>query len=140
MDEGPSTERSADLHLEVEGGSKAIPASRRTVEGLNEYVGDECTHKLRLLVSEVVTNAVLHGGANAAVSLQLTMTVSERVIRVEVIDPGEGFEPEEGPPRTSRQVGGWGLVVVQELADRWGTSREPSRVWFELDRSRTDQH
>jgi anti-sigma regulatory factor (Ser/Thr protein kinase) len=137
MDELPP-ESSAELHLEVEGGSKAISASRRTVEGLQDYVGDGCTEKLRLLVSEVVTNAVLHGGASAAVSLELRMNVSEKVIRVDVCDPCDGFVAEGGPPGSSREIGGWGLVLVHELADRWGTAQDPSRVWFELDRSSPD--
>lgn len=128
-------ETAAELRLEMEGGSKAIPASRRTVEGLDEYIGDRCTEKLRLLVSEVVTNAVVHGGASAAVSLELKMAVSQALIRVEVSDPGGGFVAEAGPPGSSREVGGWGLVLVDQLADRWGTEQgPPGKVWFELDR------
>jgi anti-sigma regulatory factor (Ser/Thr protein kinase) len=129
------TESSADLRLEVEGDSKAVSASRRTIQGLDEYVGDRCTEKLRLLVSEVVTNAVIHGGVSAAAGLELKMMVSPSVIRVEVTDRGEGFVTHGGPPGSSREVGGWGLMLVHELADRWGTSRDHgSIVWFELDR------
>ena len=130
-----ASDRSANLHLEVDGGTKAIPASRRTVEGLDEYVGDECTDKVRLLVSEVVTNAVVHGGADVAVTLQLTMRVTSKLVRVEVTDPGGGFDASGGPPGSDREIGGWGLVLVDKLADRWGTEQEPqSKVWFEIDR------
>jgi hypothetical protein len=50
-----------------------------------------------------------------------------------VHDPGNGFElkaPSDDPLRAS----GWGLVLVEELADRWGIDHDPrTRVWFEMD-------
>ena len=50
----------------------------------------------------------------------------------EVADTGPGFDPQ-----CVKQAGddgtGWGLFLVQRLANRWGAPRRPSkRVWFEL--------
>jgi nitrogen fixation/metabolism regulation signal transduction histidine kinase len=50
--------------------------------------------------------------------------------RVEVIDEGSGFVAKE---RERDQEGGWGLPLVEELADRWGTFEGSTHVWFELD-------
>jgi anti-sigma regulatory factor (Ser/Thr protein kinase) len=89
-----------------------------------------------LLVSELVTNAIRHGGADAATSLELELAVKPRTIRVEVKDPGEGFplEPTADPDRE----GGWGLVLLDHLADRWGIERDlPHTIWFEIDRNPT---
>ena len=85
----------------------------------------------RLLVSELVTNAVPHGRGCITLRAQLL----ERRLVVEVIDEGHGFEcaPREGnfhPPG----VGGWGLSVVDEESSRWGVRCDSSNVWFELDR------
>jgi anti-sigma regulatory factor (Ser/Thr protein kinase) len=53
-----------------------------------------------------------------------------------VTDSGPGFEPEQ--PRPTPHVdrpGGWGLCLVDRLADRWGVdSGNRTAVWFELDR------
>ena len=54
-------------------------------------------------------------------------------LRVEVHDPGSGFELEQAPTDPLR-ASGWGLVLVAELADRWGVDQSPrTRVWFEMD-------
>ncbi len=83
---------------------------------------------LRLLVSEVVTNSVRHGCATE--SVQLAIDVSNPV-KVEVADSGTGFVPS---PRATAptEVGGWGLFLVEQLAERWGVSRDghSTRVWF----------
>ena len=55
-------------------------------------------------------------------------------VRVEVADPGQGFEP---APRDEAMTkpGGWGLYLVDRIADRWGVIRNRmNRVWFEIDR------
>lgn len=66
---------SADLRLEVLGGPRAVPAARQTVAGLSSYIHAEALNSVLLLVSELVTNAIRHGGADAASSLQLELTV-----------------------------------------------------------------
>ena len=44
-----------------------------------------------------------------------------------------GFELEP-PPDDPLRASGWGLVLVEELADRWGVDHDPrTRVWFEMD-------
>lgn len=85
----------------------------------------------KLLVSELVTNAVTHGRGQITVTAQL----SERRLFVEVEDQGDGFEcaPRKRELQTAG-AGGWGLTVVDAESSRWGTSRGSSRVWFELDR------
>ena len=55
-------------------------------------------------------------------------------IRVEVHDSGPGFEPPEAPPTLYRESG-FGLFLVDRIADRWGVSSDGgTTVWFELDR------
>jgi anti-sigma regulatory factor (Ser/Thr protein kinase) len=89
---------------------------------------------LALLVSELVTNAVLHSDAPAASGIQLrTCRLDGRAVRVEVIDAGNGFAaaPRQRDPCTT---GGYGLFLVDRQASRWGVDRDDgTRVWFELD-------
>jgi len=86
---------------------------------------------LDLLVTELVTNSVKYGPPG-------TVRVSARSehprhVRVEVIDGGDGFEPEmRNQPQT--EAGAWGLYLVEEPTDRWGVYSDSTRVWFELER------
>jgi hypothetical protein len=53
-------------------------------------------------------------------------------VRVQVSDPGVGFEhtPRDQP---LDEVGGWGLVLIESMAESWGVEREErTSVWFEL--------
>ena len=82
-----------------------------------------------LLVSELVTNAVIHGRGR----IVLRMELDEDRLLVGVIDEGDGFE------RTVRQqdfetVGGRGLGIVETVASRWGIHEGTTHVWFELER------
>ncbi len=85
----------------------------------------------RLLVSELVSNAVRHGSGKITLKVQL----SDRRLLVEVIDEGHGFEPELLEPDFERSgAGRWGLSIVAAESSRWGVARGISDVWFELDR------
>jgi anti-sigma regulatory factor (Ser/Thr protein kinase) len=89
----------------------------------------------QLLVSEVVTNAVKHGSelGNGG-GIALAGFLDEEHLYVEVSDGGTGFEPRPGEPGVVR-TSGWGLVLVDQLADGWGVTNESDvRVWFELRR------
>ena len=89
---------------------------------------------VRLLVSELVTNAVRHANLASGDVIGLVIEVAEQKLRVEVHDAGGGFIPSTPAPDPARPSG-WGLYLVAELADRWGVdSNERTLVWFELDR------
>jgi PAS domain S-box-containing protein len=86
----------------------------------------------RLLTSELVTNAVRHGPNAPGDQIRLRVTVRDDAVRVEVSDPGVGFQH---PAGRHADVGGWGLMLVAGLSDRWGVlDGAPTTVWFEIDR------
>jgi anti-anti-sigma factor len=130
----PFTER-VELELARD---PAAPARARAE--LREVLADDVQEAdratLTLLTSELVTNAVIHSGADAGDTVRLQITTYPERARIEVTDPGSGFEIGNLPPRP-RDFGGHGLVVVEGLSSRWGTTREAAnggfRVWFELD-------
>ena len=106
------------------------PAQARRIiaEELSARVPAPVLDDVKLMVSELVTNGIVHGAseANAPVTLDLAVNGT---IRCRVIDHGRGFA--RRPARTGR--GGWGLQLVERLSDRWGmrTSRQRTEVWFE---------
>jgi anti-sigma regulatory factor (Ser/Thr protein kinase) len=107
-------------------------AARRAVDELATGLPGEVIEDLRLLVSELVTNSVRHAGLSEHETVQLHISRTDDCIRVEVIDPGEGFDADDDPlPRAAG--GGMGLYLVRRLAHRWGVVRNTlTRVWFEI--------
>ena len=105
--------------------------ARLALRGLSGHFDHETSEDVRLLVSELVTNSLRHTGTSG---IRLEVWASHDVVRVEVADDGVGFDP----PRRPRpgQASGWGLFMVDRLANRWGVdANDSTRVWFELDRA-----
>jgi anti-sigma regulatory factor (Ser/Thr protein kinase) len=125
-----SAKGTLELTLPPDPGSVA-EARTKVCDAVEPYLHDGQTETLRLLVSEVMTNAVRHGGHEDPVQLHATWN-SE--VRVEVTDHGDGFMP---APRVGAldQPGGFGLFLVGRLADRWGVeTNDSTTVWFVLRR------
>jgi anti-sigma regulatory factor (Ser/Thr protein kinase) len=81
-----------------------------------------------LLVSELVTNAILHGRTD----IKLRAALKRRVFRAEVTDGNPALPMRRHPGELS--PGGRGLQLIDEIAYRWGvkTSRAGKTVWFEI--------
>jgi anti-sigma regulatory factor (Ser/Thr protein kinase) len=89
----------------------------------------ELVPTLQVAVGEVFTNAVCHGAGPIEV---VVADLADRV-RIEVRDRGGG-RPAIRPVQTSGpEVGGWGLRLVDELVDSWGTDVTAgyTTVWVE---------
>jgi anti-anti-sigma factor len=115
----------------------AAPARARAElrEALAGLLGETDRATLTLLTSELVTNAVIHSGQDAGETVGLRITTYAGRVRIEVSDGGSGFAVGALPPRP-REYGGHGLVVVEGLSSRWGTTRTGGGgfcVWFEYD-------
>jgi anti-sigma regulatory factor (Ser/Thr protein kinase) len=116
----------------VAGGIDASAAARHSLlasyAGLSRRVRDD----LALMLGEVVTNAVLHGGVGVEERVRIGVVEHGATMTFSVYDPGPGFVPE--PPDRRHAAGGWGLLIVDRLARRWGVAREDgqTRVWFEV--------
>jgi anti-sigma regulatory factor (Ser/Thr protein kinase) len=104
--------------------------ARRALDRLAGAIDEERLANARLLVSELVANAIEHGREEG--EIELRVAVDDAALRVEVVDPGPGFEP--APRRADDpKDSGWGLHILAQLADRWAVEVEDrTRVWFEL--------
>ena len=110
---------------------KAPSLARRALEGLDGEL-EGVREPVKLLVSEAVTNSVKHAGLEHGQKIELEVWAGRSKVRVNVTDYGRGFNPEARAERGPR--GGFGLFLVDELADRWGFEPGESRLWFEIDR------
>ncbi len=108
--------------------------ARHAVGEVSDHLSPRRLEDAQLLVSELVTNAIRHAGLDDDDVIKLVVVAGDGALRIEVCDPGQGFEVTEPEPDPTRPSG-WGLCLVRELADRWGVERHAgTRVWFELDR------
>ena len=122
------------FNLRLPGGPAAAATARRALGHLRGDFDDPLMETMRLLVTELVANSVRHAQARF-VSVKAVVTGSS--IWLEVSDEGPGFEVEGAMRRSAASdESGWGLFLVERLANRWGVRREgdATHVWLELRR------
>jgi anti-sigma regulatory factor (Ser/Thr protein kinase) len=122
----------AHLTVTVPASPDAGAALRHAIRAFDRYCGPKIAEDLGLLVTELATNGVKHAQIDSNGNrITLDARVDPQVLRVAVRDRGSGFTP--GPRRERFEPGGWGLVLVDGIADRWGVEGDPTTtVWFEL--------
>ncbi|WP_228901402.1 ATP-binding protein [Streptomyces sp. DH1] len=130
------------MQLEVRPDPSEVGRARRwarsRLAGSGIQADEPIAETLVLLVSELITNAVVHTGRTAVLRLvlppEVTGDAEGATVRIEVDDASDRAPV----PRcvNSEATGGRGLALVDGLADRWGWSREGTgkRIWCELDR------
>ena len=127
------------LSFELAGGPYAVTAARLALAEIDELLDETQAVDVRLLVSELVTNSVQHAKVGPEDSISMRLNINGELIRVEISDPGPGFEPPTDAGGTERDRG-WGLFFVSQLAHRWGVEPgDPGCVWFEIDRASSDE-
>ncbi|MFC7882660.1 SpoIIE family protein phosphatase [Streptomyces sp. NPDC057376] len=111
------------------GGPVSVAAARRFVRVALEGTASDLVDTAQLLVSELVTNAVLHARTEA----EVTLSRREGLVAVRVRDrrPDRGLVPQHWPPHAGT---GQGLTLVEHLASRYGVDVDDGgkTVWFEL--------
>jgi anti-sigma regulatory factor (Ser/Thr protein kinase) len=107
--------------------TRAAQVARRELDAAIDRLSPDRRADVRLLATELVTNAFRHGRP------PITLVIDERAdhLRVEVSDAGGG-RPRRSPEPGA--AGGWGLLLVEATADRWGVADGSTSVWFEIDR------
>ncbi|HYI17608.1 MAG TPA: SpoIIE family protein phosphatase [Solirubrobacteraceae bacterium] len=120
--------------LTIPGGIAAPGTARRALsDALTGRASEPLLADVLIVVSELVTNAIRHGGAKEPdEEVRLDAAFLDGVLRIEVTDPGPGFEPGGHGPRAD---GGYGLHLLERLSARWGVAgSSPVTVWVELAR------
>jgi anti-sigma regulatory factor (Ser/Thr protein kinase) len=110
---------------------EASARARRVLEKTAGPVAPAVLDDLRVVISELVANAVKHTGPQSD-QIELRITRLRTCIRIEVTDHGPGFYPSVPPPPSDRDSG-WGLYLVDKLTARWGVEYNgATRVWAEV--------
>jgi anti-sigma regulatory factor (Ser/Thr protein kinase) len=129
------TEMEGRIDFRLAPTARAPAEARGAVERLAPNLHPEESEALKLLVSELVTNSVRHAGLDPGGWIDVAVHLRPGSVRVAVTDPGPGFEPPAEQPHPGRSSG-WGLFLVQRVADRWGVEADDvTQVWAELRRA-----
>jgi anti-sigma regulatory factor (Ser/Thr protein kinase) len=108
-------------------------AARRARDAIAAQMQDRLPERayedLRAVVSELVTNSVVHG-PGSRITLRLDLK-PDGTVAGEITDDGDGIVAVR-EARGLEGSGGYGLAIVDTLTDRWGVKRDSTDVWFEL--------
>lgn len=111
----------------------AVPLVRLAARDVGSVLVPDRVGDLELIVSELCTNAIQHPNVRSGRSIDVLFDQHGERVRVSVRDPGPGFD---SPPGASASglASGWGLCLVDHLADRWGSFHEWGSfvVWAEV--------
>jgi anti-sigma regulatory factor (Ser/Thr protein kinase) len=119
---------SSTLHILPD--SAQIATARRFIrETLDTWNLSTQTRQIEVAASELVTNAIIHGEGGIDVTIR---HLADR-LRLEVVDEGFDSQPIQIRDASTTGQGGWGLHLVEGIADAWGSDRRPGHtlVWME---------
>ena len=123
------------LEVDLSCDAESVGEARRALSELAPLIAPEQLRDVELLVSELVTNAVRHADLEPGEPIALHVRLDPDELHVEVHDGGPGFSPGP-PPRDPVRPSGWGLYLVESLADAWGVDAgRLKRVWFTIRRA-----
>lgn len=123
------------ISVRLRGGTGAPFRARMSVlSQLGEELAETAAADVALIVSELVTNSVLHANVGSDQTLTVECTALPDRLRITVTDPGSRMEPHVRSPDHNGS-GGYGLAIIEVLCLAWGVVRDTvgtTSVWCEL--------
>jgi len=123
------------INRRMRAGLNSPVEARRVVGALP--LEEDARERLALLVTELVTNSIRHGGLAAGDPIELELAGEDGQVWVAVHDRGAGFDPNNA--NGDSMDFGYGLAIVASLADEWGVETGPDgcTVWCAVGREAT---
>lgn len=106
---------------------------RRTVATSAHAHNEDVAQVVELIFSELVTNTIRHAKVPLDARIEVVLMFEDGTVRGSVRDPGVGFPGGEAKIEPGED-GGYGLLILDKLASRWGVKAESgaTEVWFEI--------
>jgi len=128
----PSSTDSGQFRRVLSARPEAVSKARHTVRALP--VAAAARNTLELLVSELVSNSIIHAGLTERDPVQVQITTRSDRVRLAVRDPGPGFAAPSIDAGDPLMPGGRGYVLIDAMADAWGIDDDASgcTAWCEV--------
>ena len=116
--------------LRIPAKAEYITLCRLALTGLAELrdIGEDTMADLKLALTEAVSNSVRHAyGPNGGGHVEITYELQQDRLSIEVIDDGEGFDPDERPSFDGDELseGGLGIAIIRTIADEFEIQSKP---------------
>ncbi len=117
------------IMLRVPAKPEYIALCRLALTGLSQLraIGDDTIADLKLALTEAVSNSVRHAyGPKGAGHVEVTYELDADRLGIEVVDDGEGFDPDETPAFDAElSEGGLGIAIIRAIADEFEIMSAP---------------
>jgi serine/threonine-protein kinase RsbW len=128
----PGLEGARSVNLRIPAKAEYITLCRLALTGLGQVraIGDDTMADLKLALTEAVSNSVRHAyGASGGGHVDVTYELGHDRIGIEVVDDGEGFDPDEAPSFEGDDLseGGLGIAIIRSIADEFEIDSAPGR-------------
>jgi anti-sigma regulatory factor (Ser/Thr protein kinase) len=127
----PVVLNATERRFKFRGLPQAVGAARRALRQWESHFEPDMFYDLSLCVSELVTHSIQRGELGGVDESELVVRRSGELVRAEVREPWPDVAVDR---RADSSTQGWGMFIVDRVADRWGVDRsEGSVVWCEID-------
>jgi serine/threonine-protein kinase RsbW len=128
----PGLEGARSVSLRIPAKAEYITLCRLALTGLAQVraIGEDTMADLKLALTEAVSNSVRHAyRASGGGHVDVTYALEHDRIGIEVIDDGEGFDPNEAPTFEGEELseGGLGIAIIRAIADEFELESAPGR-------------
>jgi serine/threonine-protein kinase RsbW len=112
------------ITLRIPAKAEYITLCRLALTGLSQLrdIGDDTMADLKLALTEAVSNSVRHAyGPNGEGHVDVTYELTPDRLGIEVVDDGDGFDPDEASSFDGRELseGGLGIAIIRTIADEF---------------------
>jgi serine/threonine-protein kinase RsbW len=117
------------VRLRIPARAEFVPLARLALSGLADIaaLSEETVADLKLALTEAVSNSVRHAYADRGGLVAIAYQLSGGALAIEVVDDGEGFDPERPPPIEGEELteGGLGIGIIRTIADEFELESQP---------------
>jgi serine/threonine-protein kinase RsbW len=120
------------ITLRIPAKAEYIALCRLALTGLSQLraIGDDTMADLKLALTEAVSNSVRHAyGSSGGGHVDVTYELAADRLGIQVVDDGEGFDPDEPPTFEVEELseGGLGIAIIRSIADEFEIQSAPGK-------------
>ena len=117
------------VRLRIPARAEYVALARLALSGLADIaeLPEETVADLKLALTEAVSNSVRHAYADRGGFVSVAYELSRTALAIEVVDDGEGFDPERPPALEGEELteGGLGIAIIRTIADEFEIDSKP---------------